>query len=81
MKKEAKSEALIAAEKAEAEALRARILAATNTIPAKVRNDSSYQAAVNFKTLAVSARKATESRQPTLAKLRTAWQQISVYYA
>ena len=81
MKKEAKSEIQIAAEKAEAEELRQKILSATSTVPAKLRNEGSYQAAVNFKNHAISARKTAESKSPTLSKLRTAWPLISGYYA
>lgn len=80
-KKEAKSDVQVAAEKAEAEELKARILAATNTVPAKIRNEGSYQAAVNFKNHAIQARKAAEAKQPTLPKLRSAWSLISGYYA
>lgn len=80
-KKEQKSEAQIASDKAETEALIKRIIEATNTVPAKIRNEAMYQQAVNFKQLAIAARKAAESKSPTLEKLRTAWSTISGYYA
>jgi hypothetical protein len=81
MKKERKSEAQIAAERAEAEELRSKIIAATNTIPVKVRNEASYQAVVSFKNFALEARKAAESKRDDVMKLRAAWSLISGYYA
>lgn len=81
MKKEQKSEALIASEKAEAEELRQKIIMATNTVPAKIRNEASYQTAVKFKEYALSARKIAESKQPTLDKLRNAWNLLHSYYS
>lgn len=80
MKKEAKSDVQAAAEKAESEELRQKVLVSTNTIPAKIRNDGSYQAAVHFKKYAIEARKAAESKQLN-QKLRSAWSLISGYYA
>ena len=79
-KAQAKSEAQIEADKREVVELTQQILTATNTIPEKVRNDSSHQVAVAFKA-AAAARKAAESTQPRLPKLRSAWAVISPYYA
>jgi hypothetical protein len=81
MKKENKSEALIEAERQEAEFLTKKILECTSRIPPKIVNEASYQAAVNFKALATSARKVAESRNANVTKLRHAWSAISSYYA
>ena len=81
MKKESKSEAMIAAEKAEQEELIARNLQCTNQVPKKIMTDASYQVAVQFKKYALDARKAAESQRPNLQKLRSAWSLISGYYA
>lgn len=80
MKKEAKSELQLQAEKEELERLVREIKEMTNRIPAKILNSASYQAAVTFKELAFAARKAAESSRPQLAKLRSAYSSISAYY-
>lgn len=81
MKPQGKSEAQIESEKRETAELVNKILSATNRIPKKIINEGSYQAAVAFKQAAESARKAAESKQPRLSKLRDAWTAISPYYA
>jgi hypothetical protein len=81
MKKQQKSEALLASEKAESADLIKRIVAATNTVPAKILGDASYQEALYFKHYAIAARNTAESKAPTVEKLRAAWGTISGYYA
>lgn len=80
MKKDQKTEGQISAEKQEVAELIKNIMECTATIPKKILNEASYQAAVQFKAAALDARKAAESTAPRLAKLRSAWQSIQHYY-
>jgi len=81
-KAQVKSEAQLESDKRETAELIRKILTSTNGIPEKVRNESSHQVAVAFKyAAAAAARKAAESTQPRLPKLREAWTSIAPYYA
>lgn len=76
-----KPEGQVENEKREAIELRDLILQKTNSIPAKVLQNGSYQMAIDFKNFAMAARKTAEGKQLNLGKLRAAWHSIQHYYA
>lgn len=79
MKKEAKTEAQIAAEKQEMDALMQSIITLSNRIPDKVINGSN-NIAVAFKDHAFQARRVATAARPNLDKLRSAHSLLNGYY-
>ncbi|MEJ7804370.1 MAG: hypothetical protein WKG03_00395 [Telluria sp.] len=80
MKKDAKLPSVVAAEKAEANALAENILRITERIPSSVINHPGVMYARDFKARMVKARLLSTATTKNLLKLRAAMQDVRHYY-
>lgn len=80
MKKDAKLPAVIAAEKAEAAELAAKIMKMTERIPQHVMDTPGVMYAQQFKASMTKARQIATQKTLSLPKLRTAMNDVNFYY-